>query len=163
MAARQTDQASVIFVREREKLISIACRVVESRAVAEELVQDSWLRWQEKNYAAKDALPIFRQIVSNLALDWHRRRRFERGLLADQFFAEEEMPSSERVLAARQDLRVIVAALSELPKRHVTAFRMHMVDGYTYKEIGHRLGISLTRSYELVEDTLVHLTIRMRR
>lgn len=157
------DKATSTFITEREKLISIACRIVESRAVAEELVQDSWLRWHEKNYPAKDALPIFRQIVANLAHDWSRRRRKEYSLLTENPFEALAAPCSEQVVHARQELQTVIAALSELPRRSVVAFRMHMVDGRTFKDVSQHLGISVTRAYELVEDVLVHLTIRVRR
>lgn len=159
-----TDQATATFIREREKLIAIACQVVESRAIAEELVQDSWLRWHEKDYPSAEALPVFRQIVVNLARDWTRRRRKEHSLLTELFFdTDSASPCSERVLLARQDLKQVIALLSQLPRRSVTAFRMHLVDGRTYREIGEHLGISVTRAYELVEDTLVHLTIHLNR
>ena len=41
MAEAQHQPGLQTYVNERETLIAIACRVVESRAVAEELVQES--------------------------------------------------------------------------------------------------------------------------
>lgn len=157
------DPALSTFLSDREKLIAIACRVVESRAVAEELVQDSWLRWNRKRYPAERALPIFRRIVSNLALDWARRRQSERQILADDPFGDLQSPSSEHVVIARDELAHVVTALGRLPKRTVTAFRLHFVDGLPYAEVGRRLGISLSRAHALAEDALVEITISLDR
>ena len=67
------EQALTTFLRHREKLIAKACRIVESRAIAEEFVQDSWLRWHERQYPPQKSQQILRRIVRNLALDWLRR------------------------------------------------------------------------------------------
>ncbi|MEM6482603.1 MAG: hypothetical protein AAF681_12200, partial [Pseudomonadota bacterium] len=55
MVAQPLDPEVKTFVDEQDKLIAIALRIVESRAVAEEVVQESWLRWQRHGYAAEDA------------------------------------------------------------------------------------------------------------
>ncbi|MEM6904890.1 MAG: sigma factor-like helix-turn-helix DNA-binding protein [Pseudomonadota bacterium] len=148
------------FLEGRERLIGIACRFVESRAVAEEIVQESWLRWRGKEYDAAKARSIFSLIVANLARDWARRRRLEREVLA-ALGTEERGPCSERAVSAREDLRVVIAVLDRLPGRTVTAFRMRSLDGHSYAEIGRRLGLSRSRAFELVEDALVAMMLAL--
>ncbi|MEM8553492.1 MAG: RNA polymerase sigma factor [Pseudomonadota bacterium] len=157
------DPALKAFLEERERLIAMACQVVESRAVAEELVQDSWLRWHAKSYPADKAAPIFRRIVSNLALDWTRSRQTERRVLASpDLTSGTDEPSSEHIVMVRQDLKRVVAALHRLPRRTVRAFRLHFVDGLTYAEVGRRLGISLSRAHALAEDALIEITLALK-
>lgn len=62
MTEEPADHALMTFVSSRERLIAVACRVVERRAVAEELVQDSWLQWHARIHPAKKALPILRSL-----------------------------------------------------------------------------------------------------
>lgn len=156
------DLALKTFLEERDRLISIACRVVENRAIAEDLVQDSWLRWHRKSYPADRALPIFRRIVTNLALDWRRARQAEQRLLSDLCQGEAMAASSEEIAIAREELRRVIAALGRLPKRTVTAFRLRFIDGRTYAEIGRRLGVSVSRAHALAEDALVEITIALK-
>lgn len=160
MTEEPANDALMTFVKARERLITVAIRIVQSRAVAEELVQDSWLRWHERQYPVKKALPILSLIVANLARDWTRRRRVEHEITA-YINAETTAPCTERVVIAREDLKRVVIALETLPARTVTAFRMHCVDGLTYADIGKQLRLSRSRAYELVEDALVHLTLSL--
>ncbi|MEM8836477.1 MAG: sigma-70 family RNA polymerase sigma factor [Pseudomonadota bacterium] len=152
------DPALTTFIKEREVLISVALRVVRSRAVAEELVQDSWLRWAHKNYPSDKALPIFRRIVSNLAKDWTRSNRTEEQILFDLKLYEDVDVDSERIVIARQELLRVVRVLESLPEKTVTAFRLRLVDGLTFTEIGTRLNLSRFRAHGLVKHALAVVT-----
>ncbi|MEM6578330.1 MAG: sigma-70 family RNA polymerase sigma factor [Pseudomonadota bacterium] len=147
------------FVEDREALIGVACRIVDSRAVAEELVQESWLRWAQTDYAARDARPIFRRIVSNLAFDWVRRRRTETLILRQTAPAEQDPRDAERVVLAREDLRRMVAALNTLPPRTVTAFRLSRVEGKTYAEIARHLDTVPSRVHGYVVKALATIAV----
>lgn len=160
MPHHPSDSAALrTFLDDRRSLVALACSIVENQSVAEELVQESWLRWHEKDYPAKDARYIFRRIVSNLSLDWGRRRSREYALLKEQAHTVQYAPSTEQIVIAREDLIQVIRSLQQLPRRSVTAFRLHMFSGKTYAQIGTKLGISRSRAYELVEDTLVHLAM----
>ena len=156
------DLVTATFVKEREKLIALACSIVDNQAIAEELVQDSWIRWVQRGYAAEKAQPIFRQIVANLARDWYRRNRTEREVLAEKGILQDEPPDSERIVIARQDLERVVRALQALPDRTVRAFRMHRIDGLTYAAIAKKMDISPSTAYAMVENALVHVTLSLR-
>lgn len=96
MSEQTVDPGLRCFVDDRDRLIAIACRIVDSRAVAEELVQESWLRWDARDYPADKAAPIFRSIVANLARDWRRRQRTEStitGTLPDAPWTTRAMPN----------------------------------------------------------------------
>lgn len=152
---------SSVFIQEREKLIALACSVVDNQSVAEELVQESWVRWQGRGYPAGDARAIFRRIVRNLALDFYRRSRHENRAMAQHLLPVDMVPDSERACIARQELTCVVRALKKLPKRTVFAFRMRVIDGLSSTEIGQELNLSRSRAHELVCDALVEIMIAL--
>lgn len=149
------------FVDDRDRLIAIACRIVGSRAVAEELVQESWLRWDQRAYPAEKAGPIFRSIVANLARDWRRRQATET-MIVEAFPEPADDPrDAERILIARQEVRKLVRALDELEPRVVTAFRLHRVEGMTMAQIAGVLDTVPSRVHAHVVKALTHLTCRL--
>ncbi|MEM8793572.1 MAG: sigma-70 family RNA polymerase sigma factor [Pseudomonadota bacterium] len=162
MADDLSEGAAAVLMRDREKLIAATCRIVQSRAIAEEIVQDSWLRWTGQDYPAEKAQAIFWRIAKNLARDWYRRNRIETQILAAEAVARETAPDSERIFSARQDLQRVVNALMQLPDRTVTAFRMHRIDGLPYATIARELQMSPSTAFKLVEDAMVHIVLSLR-
>ena len=153
--------AEGVFVSDRERLIELACRIVESRAVAEEIVQESWLRWHARNYGQAEARPIFRRIVSNLAKDWRRSRRAEFGALSEIYAMYSNTQSAEAAVVARSELALVVRTLEKMPRRHVRAFRMRTLDGRTYKQIADRLGLSVSHTHKLIEQVMVEIGLAL--
>ncbi|MEM9329920.1 MAG: RNA polymerase sigma factor [Pseudomonadota bacterium] len=158
---KQKETSITAFVKERERLLVLAQSMVGSHAIAEELVQDSWLRWEARDYPEEKIAPILHRIVANLCRDWLRKQKTERfGLQFLGLFQDME-PDTERVVISRQDLELVVKALGELPSRTVTAFYLSRIEGLTLSEIGERLNTSPQRSHQLVRNALVHVAMRM--
>lgn len=157
----QQDLALDTFINDRDKLLALALTFVGNRAVAEDLLQDSWIRWSGRNYPPHQAKPIFRRIVANLARDWHRRQKTERVALATHKLTFDPALDSERVVIARQDLRHAVRALGSLPARHVLALRLRRVEGLSYAQIAERIGTVPSRAYTLVAEAIVHVAIHL--
>lgn len=155
------DKAVTEFMDDRECLIALASRIVESRAVAEEIVQESWLRWQGQRYEASDAKPIFRRIVSNLAKDWRRSRTVEYSVLSEVERLYSSAPCTETAVIARAELLIAIKTLRRLPKRHVLAFRMRTIENKTYSEIGQHLNLSLSHARNLVERVIVEVILAL--
>ncbi|MEM9127711.1 MAG: RNA polymerase sigma factor [Pseudomonadota bacterium] len=145
------------FVDEREKLIATAVRIVNDRAIAEDLVQESWLRWASKNYQASQARLILLRIVKNLAIDWRRRRRVEFEALETHRLFQDSPYDAERIVGARQLLERVVQVIETLPPRTRLAFRYSRVEGLTLKETGRRLGVSESRASQLVSDAIIRI------
>lgn len=148
-----------VWLDDRERLIMLACRVVESRAVAEEIVQEGWLRWQSRGYSAPDARPLFRRIVSNLARDWRRRQRFESIALDQHALHRIHAFDTERLVSAQQHVALVAEAMATMPPRMVQALWLHRMDGRTYAKIGSELGVAPSTAHKLVEDALVRLML----
>ncbi|MEM6891955.1 MAG: RNA polymerase sigma factor [Pseudomonadota bacterium] len=158
------DSADVVlerFLHERDDLLALARSVVGQPDVAEDLVQESWLRWQSMSYPSRDARPILIRIIKNLATDWHRRRAVELKNSHGYRFLRGETPDSERIVIARQQLHRVVNALAELPEQTILAFRMRRLEGLTFEEIGSRLGISKASAHRVVAQALVRIVVHL--
>lgn len=163
MGSEQHSRELNVYLRHRAELIDYATPIVGDRALAEDVVQDAWLRFSEAgSHDAKARLirqPVgyLYRIVRNLALDISRRKIAEN--LADEARLP-EVPDlavdAGRAMEGREKLKALHRALAELPERERLAFDMHRMQGLTYAEIGVALGLSQTRAYELVRAALEH-------
>ena len=161
MTSRQMDEGLQTYIEDRDQLITVALRIVNNRAVAEELVQESWFRWDGSNYPTDKAAPIFRRIVKNLALDWYRRSRHERAILSSLLINHSDPRDAERVLMARQDILELIRALEELDARVVCAFRMHRLEHLTMAQIARELDTVPSVIHKYLVKALVHITARL--
>lgn len=161
MPGSRKNLAADVFIHEREDLLAIARSVVGQLETAEDLVQESWLRWDASDYPPDQAKPIFVRIIKNLAADWHRRRKVEAKNYSAHALTRGETPDTERIVIARDQVRRIAAALAELPEPTVAAFKMSRVDGLTYAEIGQRLGVSKASAYRMVAQALVRIVMQL--
>lgn len=139
----------------------MAQSLVGDRAIAEELVQESWLRWQDQDYPGSAASSIFRRIVRNLAMDWLRHRQVETRWISRHERQPSAAPAAERLAIVRQDVEIAASALAELPERTRAAFRLSRIDGLTYAEIGERLGVSAPRAHQMIRRALMHIALRL--
>ena len=155
-----------LFLRHRAELIDYATPIVGDRTLAEDVVQDAWLRFadagkKEPGWIIRPAGYLYR-IVRNLALDAARRRVRERGN------GDDELPNiadnrvgADTEIEGREKLQAFERALAGLPERERRAFELHRMDGLTYARIGTELGVSQTRAYELVCAALAHCMTRL--
>lgn len=103
--------------------------------------------------------------AANLLTDNFRRDRARAGgrhvPLDDGMEAgSEEVATPERVVAARQRLGQVQAALAELDPVCREAFLLCRVEGLSHREIAARLGIEVGTVTRHVERTLIHLARR---
>ncbi|MGN6805797.1 MAG: sigma factor [Trinickia sp.] len=88
------------FQRMRARLTSIVARMLASRAEAEDVVQEVWLKWQAADAAALHTPPAWlTTVATRLALDRLRRLAAERAARESEWIAEpwrdEFAPSAE--------------------------------------------------------------------
>ena len=159
MVERQGNIGLNTFVRKRGDLIALANKVVRNHAVAEELVQDSWIQWSSKSYPNRDAGPIFSRIVLNLSFDWLRKQKREWAKIEAFSLLYDNAPDTERVVIARQELLNVMGALQKLPPRSLRAFRLSRVEEMTFAEIGKDMGLSTSTAYRLVSEALIQVAL----
>ena len=111
------------------------------------------------------------RLASNLVMDRHRSGR--RAAVRDGAWrlanhatmaAEDiaDIPSAEAVVAGRERLAILVAALSSLPPKTQTIFRLHKFDGHSYAEVAAQLGVSRSSVEKHMMDALKVLAARVR-
>jgi RNA polymerase sigma-70 factor (ECF subfamily) len=156
--------SAALFVQHRGTLVNYAASLVGSRPLAEDLVQEAWLRFDEaeRKQFVREPLNYLYRIVKNLALD-RRRRSVREG----RIFAEIEVEDAAEISPAgpttpetealyRDELRRLAVAIDALPERTRIAFKMHRLGGARLNEIAEFLGISVTRAQVLVNDAAEH-------
>lgn len=154
------------YLAQRVELINYATSIVGDRARGEDVVQEAFLRLTSSaaNRSLKEPAGYLRRIVRNLALDWIRRIAFERKhfgvAMSDDAFVEDR-PSQEMVLAHRQELRIVIAAMTELPDRTRIALEMHRFEGLKLKDIAAHFDISVALAHSLVFTALDHCRKRL--
>lgn len=100
----------------------------------------------------------------NLGIDHGRRERvIVRVELSDKSFEAiaDPSPSAETIVYDRQKLRLVDAALAELPRRVREAFELHRIGGLTIVEVATRLEMSTTRTWVLIRDAYEHIEDRL--
>jgi RNA polymerase sigma factor (sigma-70 family) len=152
----------------RRQLVDYAASIVGDRARGEDIVQEAFIRLDHAMALREIGEPLgyLRRIVRNLALDWCRRQAGELRLFDPDAEVEEaldERPSIEEDLARREQLRILVDALAELPDRTRRALEMHRFEGLKLREIAAHLDISVSLAHALVVQGLDHCRKRLAR
>ncbi|MFG1349961.1 sigma-70 family RNA polymerase sigma factor [Xanthobacter autotrophicus] len=141
----------------RARLVRMAFRIVQSRHLAEDVVEDVAVKLCEGEgiIAADHPAPFLYRLVRNLAIDRARRLKRERSLAGSaEEAAHVAMPCAcplER-LEQREMLEAVVRALDTLPPRTRLAFLRHRIDGVPQKDIAEHLGVSRTLVNFMVRD-----------
>lgn len=151
--------ALALFMTHRGALVDYASGILGNRAQAEDLVQEAWLRFDRATHRRTVEQPVgyLYRIVRNLAIDRQRSEAAGRSA-GDTRLTQLPSPSAtpEQTAIHRDQLRVLAAALAELPERTRTAFNMHRLEGRSLKEIADHLGVSVVRAHQLVKDAIRH-------
>lgn len=167
------DKTLNLYLAHRRDLVNYASGIVGDRAQAEDVVQEAWLRFgavaegrRDEGRGLAEPLGYLYRIVRNLAVDGRRRLLRERRLMeaGDGAAAEthaDEKPSPEAEILARDELRLLQAAMAELPERTRIALEMHRFGGATIKDIAEHLGISVGLVHALLVDGLEHCRARL--
>ena len=137
-------------------------------ASAEDVVQDAWLRISRAARSRQIDFPVsyLYRIVRNLAIDRRRKYGYEATIIDPRKMGTEwvadDLPSPETATIAKDDFRLLMQALEELPEQTRIALEMRRFDGCKLKEIAARLGISVTAAHTIIADGLAHCHRRLR-
>ncbi len=159
-----------LFLSHRAELLGYANRITGDRALAEDVIQEAWLRFRasEPDRFPEEPTGYLRRIVRNLALDGQRRRGLEARIFAENAEPEaaavaSEVPTPETAMISAAEFRIVSQVLAQMPERMRIAVEMHRVDGAKLKEIGAELGVSITTAHELVAEGVERCLSALRR
>lgn len=134
----------------------------------EDLVQDTFAR-----VVARDGgEPIdnlggyLHRTAGAVLIDRARRRKSRRTdahLAFDPDFHGDADIDPERIVAARQELDAVIAALLSLPERTRTVFLLCRLEGCKQREIAEQLGVSLSTVEKDMVKAIRHLSAQVER
>jgi len=147
------------FIGQRQRLREAAQRILGCPHRADDVVQDAYLKIREvqeqENCPIRQPQAYLMRIVRNLAIDRHRRCRFECDVFAEEEAGKdihEEAQGPEAIAIGRQTLVLVSQALDGLPARTRRAFELYRLTGLSQREIASELGISVTLVNFLIRD-----------
>ncbi len=141
-----------LFTLQRGPLLRFIMSKVKNEAEAEEIVQESFIRFQANYDAVTTASPeaLLARIASNLVIDRIREKNARAaredawGKLntagADDIGISESVDPA-RVLSAKQQIETAMAVLESLPEKTRKIFLLHRFEGLSHAEVSEQTGI----------------------
>jgi RNA polymerase sigma factor (sigma-70 family) len=142
-----------LYLSKRVELVRFFTVRTSSAAEAEDIVQEMWIKLAAIDDASiENAGGFLYRLGSNVMLDRARTRR--RSSMRDDAYyeafrngprggdSEDDLPSAEDVVDARQRIVQLSNLIKQMPQQRRRVFVMHKLEGLSYAEIAHSLGIS---------------------
>ncbi len=150
-----TAQPVDLFEQERRRLFTLAYGFLGSRAEAEDIVQEAWLRWQkDRSQEKREPAAWLTTVTARLALDHLRSARVRRETYPGVWLPEPvvDAPSAETSVLVKSELSVAFLFLLErLGAEERAAFVLREVFDHSYREIGEVLGKTEAACRQLVK------------
>src|SRR5262245_7223405 len=155
--------ANDIFESHRSRLFGIAYRMLGTRADAEDVLQDAYLRWHEAaGQDIRSPIGFLVTITTRLCLDRLRDLQKERGQYAGPWLpepmVEDYAPSPETQSEIAGEVSVaFLAVLERLGPNERAAFLLHEVFDYDYPEVAQVIGKTEAACRQLVHRALLRM------
>jgi RNA polymerase sigma factor (sigma-70 family) len=166
------DPLLAAYLERRANLVRFLAARAGSVAVAEDLAQELYLKLAGRDRSGEIINPtaMLYRMALNLMLDrargearavardtaWRQVTRFEVGGVA---VADD--PPADEAAASAQRLRLLVAAVKDLPPQAGRAFRLHKLEGLSHAETARVMGLSVKAVEKHVSAALKTLTARL--
>ncbi|WP_428152517.1 RNA polymerase sigma factor [Brevundimonas sp.] len=163
--ALDRDDLVDLYLELRPRLERVIARRTGSLSLAADLAQEMFFKIDTIRAVLPtrtDAERYFLRAAVNASLDHLKIEARRRAILQDEGATlATSTPSSERGMLAREDLRRVEAALSELPEKCRTVFRMSRFDGLSHARIAAELGVSQSLVEKYMVRALLHCRTRL--
>jgi RNA polymerase sigma-70 factor (ECF subfamily) len=143
-----------VWLKFQEGLKKFLIRRVQDEKLAEDLLQDTFLKIQENIANIEDHTRIggwVYRIAHNVIADHFRKERKNQKLEKDVF----EVNEKERIDSGNVKMEEMVAwlpfAIENLPEKYRDAVRLTEIEGLSQKELAGRLGISYSGAKSRVQ------------
>lgn len=135
------------FASLRPRLEAAAHARTGSRAMAEELIQETWMKLDSvsSNNTIENPGAFVTRVANNTISDHLRKERRRARIdeeLAEVLWEATDEVSPERALIGRQDLHAVEAVLAGMPERTRRIFLRNRIDGVPHRRIAEEFGIS---------------------
>ncbi|AVJ30408.1 sigma-70 family RNA polymerase sigma factor [Achromobacter spanius] len=154
--ATTRDTLAALYQTHRRQLLHTAARILGSRDLANDVVQDTYLKLLERPAPAdlREPAAYLFQTVRHLSIDYHRRRVFEANLFASQEDGQHAVSDAvaEDAAVSHQALALAADALARMSARTRRAFELHRLEGCTQRDVARELGVSATLVNFMIRD-----------
>lgn len=151
------------FNHHRPLLFSIAYRMLGTVTDAEDMVQETFLRWQQTaNETVRSAKTYLATIITRLCIDHLRSARVQREQYVGTWLPEpmltQQFDNSTDLMELADSLSIaFLAVLERLSPIERAVFLLRDVFEYDYDEIGHIVGKSPTNCRQILRRAKQHL------
>jgi RNA polymerase sigma-70 factor (ECF subfamily) len=156
------DQDVAAFETHRRALTGLAYRMLGSRAEAEDIVQDAYLRWHAADRAAiEEPRRYLGTVVTRLCLDRMKSAQARRELYVGQWLPEpvvDEVFDGEAAGDLAHDISVaLMLVLERLSPLERASFLLHDVFGLDFAEVARALGRGEAACRQLAARARAHI------
>lgn len=162
--------ADDLFLHHRHTLIHTIARIVGCPQTAEDLAQDTYLKFLQASTTQEITFPhsFLFQIGRNLAFDHLRKQRI-RQPLADEVATPKQdndsifervpatTPTPEQIVADQQQVALLFDALQGLSERRRACLVLHRFHHWPYERIATHFGISRSAVEKNIQAAVAHL------
>jgi RNA polymerase sigma-70 factor (ECF subfamily) len=158
-----------VFNEHRSLLLSIAYRVLGSRADAEDAVQETFLRWQNApDEDIQTPKAYLTTIVTRFCIDQLRSARSQREVYVGPWLPEPIMTTNQKQPTSNVELAesltmAFMVLLESLSPVERAAFLLHEVFDYDYKETAEIIGKTEANCRQMIHRAKEHIASRHRR
>jgi RNA polymerase sigma-70 factor, ECF subfamily len=155
------DRATAEFVAVRRRLFGIAYRMLGSRAEAEDIVQEAWLRWQAYDHTTvRDPAAFLATTTTRLCLNALQSARARHETYIGPWLPEPVATSADPQLGAERGeaLELVTLMLLErLPPTERAAYVLREAFDYPYAQIAEVLQVKEDNARQLVTRARKHI------
>lgn len=152
---------SDIYNLYKDKVFAFAYSLTKSREIAEEVVQEVFIRLWEKRGQIKlqgAFVPYVKTITYNYVMDFFRKVKNDRYLQQQIVARVQEIQTSGDELVFSRELQVIYQqAIDTLPPQQKRAYLLNKEDNLSYEEIAAILGISRNTVRNHLSDAIKNI------
>lgn len=160
------------YLEQREQLGRFFRARLGPQADVEDLLQDLYMKVSvvAPSHEVREPRAFLYRLASNLMMD--RLRSSRRSAVRDGAWRlvthatdrsedTDDAPSAEAIVAGRQRLARLTAAVETLPAKTAKVFRLHKFEGLSYAEVAVRLEISRSSVEKHMMDALRYLSAKV--
>jgi RNA polymerase sigma-70 factor (ECF subfamily) len=152
---------AALFNAEESGLLRFAIGLVGRRSVAEELVQETFLRLHQVWEEVENPRGWLYRSLRNLALNHLRDRKPESELPEEGTAAEQKLPAEE--LGRDEAIGIVRMLLAEMSDEDRDLIQLKYLDELKYQEISRRTGLSVSNVGYRLHHLLKGLADNLRR
>lgn len=145
------------FMARRPSLLRRLARLLGSRADAEDLSQEAWIRIATSEISSHP-VAFLDHVATNLAID-RRRGMAVRGITGAEGLDHLvcPMPTPERTILDRERVRRTEQAIAAIPRRRRAVFLAVRLEGMSHAAAAARFGISIAAVEKHIARVMAHL------